>query len=235
MTSDRANDSASRIRVVVDDRESESGTVAALQSFRQVDVEVKRLALGDYEVDGVLLFERKTMMDLTVSIMDGRLFRQATRLAASPIRPVVVLEGTAGDIADSGMRREAIQGALVSLTVVFGLPLLRSRDPQETAQLMVYSAQQVRAVARAAIPRKAFRPKGKLKAQLHVLQGLPGIGPTRAKHLLETFGSVEAAFAAAAKQLASVTGVGRQTAERIRWLVREGSAHYSTRRDDSGV
>ncbi len=47
----------------------------------------------------------------------------------------------------SGMRCEALQGALITLTVHFGNPLLRSRDPQETVRLMVYVARQGRAIA----------------------------------------------------------------------------------------
>ena len=38
------------------------------------------------------------------------------------------------------MRREALQGAIVSLTLVFGLPVLRSFGPEETARLMVDAA-----------------------------------------------------------------------------------------------
>jgi len=36
-------------------------------------------------------------------------------------------EGTAADLAGSGMRREAIQGALIGLTLYLGIPLLRSQ------------------------------------------------------------------------------------------------------------
>ena len=35
------------------------------------------------------------------------------------------------------MRREAIQGALITITIVLGIPLLRSKDARETARLIV--------------------------------------------------------------------------------------------------
>jgi len=52
----------STIHVIVDDRESSCGTVEALKTFDEVQVSIQRLRLGDYEVNGKLLFERKTLL-----------------------------------------------------------------------------------------------------------------------------------------------------------------------------
>jgi len=216
----------SRIRVVVDDREANCGTVDVLKETEGVDVTIRHLPLGDYEVDGRLLFERKTLLDLAVSIKDGRLFRQACRLVSNPLRSAIILEGTAGELADSGMRREAIQGALITLSLIMGIPLLRSREPRESARLMLYAARQVQSMARGALPRKVKRPLGKRRTQLQLLQGLPGVGPERARCLLETFGSVEAVFMASAEELVKVFGIGESTAKNIRWAVSEGKRYY---------
>ncbi len=225
-------------RVVVDDREAGSGTVEALKAMDGVDLTVERLPLGDYAWDGRLLFERKTLRDLAASLKDGRLLRQACRLASAPMRGVLILEGTTRDLAGSGMRREAIQGALVSITVLLGIPLLRARDAGESARLMRYAARQLRALGdasrREALPRPlpARRPKGKRKTQLHILQGLPGIGPKRARRLLERFGSIEAALTASIEELASTSGIGPATAEAIRWAVGEQPPGYTLPDDD---
>ena len=168
------------ISIVADDRESLGGVIDALSAMEGVEVVTNRLPLGDYLVDGKLLFERKTLGDLVESIKDGRLFRQGLRLAASKLRGIVILEGTAADLATCRMNREAIQGALISLSVIMGIPLLRSRSAEESARLMIYAARQVSATASGAIARKGVRPKGKRRSQLEVLQGLPGIGPARA-------------------------------------------------------
>lgn len=222
----------SRIRVVVDNREANCGTVEVLKETDGVDVTLRHLPLGDYEVDGRLLFERKTLLDLAVSIKDGRLFRQACRLVSNPLRSAIILEGTAGELASSGMRREAIQGALITLSLVLGIPLLRSKEPQETARLMLYAARQVQSIARGALPRKAKRPRGKRRTQLQLLQGLPGVGPERARCLLETFGSVEAVFTASADELVRVFGIGESTAKSIRWAVSDGKQYYLSGGDD---
>ena len=65
-----------RHTLAADDREPES-VVSALRSLRRVQVSLRRLKLGDYVVDGRLLIERKTLPDFALSIVQGRLFRQA--------------------------------------------------------------------------------------------------------------------------------------------------------------
>jgi DNA excision repair protein ERCC-4 len=142
------------------------------------------------------------------------------------MRPVIILEGTGRDIAESGMSREAIQGALITVTVVFGIPLLRSHDPEESALLMIFAARQAAMLAGGALPRFGHRPKSKRVLQLHILQGLPSIGPTRAARLIDRFATVEAAIAAAPEALAQVEGLGSTLAHKIRWAVSEPRGRY---------
>ena len=117
------------------------------------------------------------------------------------------------------MRREAIQGALITLSLVFGIPLLRSRGPNETAKLIIYSANQIFRRSTSAIHRQVFRPKGKENQQLFVLQGLPNVGSELAKRLLEKFESLEEVFKASEQELQQVSGLGAETAKKIRELL----------------
>jgi len=215
-------------RIVVDDRETRCGIVEILEGTESVSVTVNRLTCGDYEIDGKLLFERKTLADLIISVKDGRLFRQGCKLAQEEKRGIIILEGTSNDLVSSGMRREAIQGALITLTVFLGIPLLRSRNLQETVRLMLYTARQNQSIASGALHRHGVRPRGKRKTQLHILQGLPGIGPERALTLLEQFGSVEAVLTASFEELATIKGIGKHTADSIQWAVHEADAEYDS-------
>jgi len=82
--------------VVCDDREQASGVIAHLLVRPDVDVAVRRLEVGDYLIDGRVWVERKTLADFAVSVVDGRLFGQATRLLrAAPGRALLILEATA--------------------------------------------------------------------------------------------------------------------------------------------
>jgi len=51
-----------------------------------------KLEVGDY-VAGRFVFKRKSVQDFINSIIDGRLFDQATRLRETKLRPVIVVEG----------------------------------------------------------------------------------------------------------------------------------------------
>ena len=118
------------------------------------------------------------------------------------------------------MRREALLGAIVSLSLIYDLPVLRSSDPEETARLLVYAANQLRRDGSGALPRHGRRPKGKRKTQLRILQGLPRVGPKKALELLDRFGSVESVMIADADELTTVPGIGEKAAQAIRWALK---------------
>jgi ERCC4-type nuclease len=194
-------------------------------------VSVEQLRCGDFLINDQWLFERKTIRDLCVSLADGRLFKQALKLIQSAYHPVVILEGRSKDIREFGIRREAVQGALITLSIFFGLPVLRSLDPEETVRLMRYTVDQGSRFAEGGVQRAGYRPKGKKARQLYVLQSLPNIGKKRAEALLEYFGGIEAVMSAGEDELAEVCGVGAPIAGKIRNLVKESGGSYRTKND----
>ncbi len=214
--------------IVADDRERESGVIAALQALPDVTVRIERLPVGDYRIDDRALIERKTVADFAQSLMDGRLFRQAQRLMCQPLPAVLLLEGRASDLKDTGVRREALQGALVTLTLLFRMPILRSVDAAESATLIQYASQQLDRETQGLPYSRGHRPKGRRRQQLRLLQGLPGIGPDRAVRLLNHFVSVEKVIGATAEELEGVEGIGPKTAQAIRQLLSEKPSAYGT-------
>lgn len=253
--------------IVIDHRERRAGLAAELlgedSGFR---VRWDRLVLGDYLIDGRLLIERKSLLDLCKSIKHGRLFSQAQRMAellrcnrrrvfragrtnrvahdaclgAEPDRtalPVsaalksvqacaLLVEGTSRDMSESRMPLPSIRAALATVSMLIGVPVLRSGSASESAQLLSSLAGQLSSVSNAALPRMGVRPTGKRGLQLHLLQGLPGVGPRRAARLLERFGSVRDVLNAGDRDLAGVKGIGPDTAGRIGWAVGEDHARY---------
>ena len=215
-----------RITVIADDRERKNEVIKFLADMKNVSVFVKRLSVGDYIVDNQLVFERKTLKDFARSIVDGRLFSQAIRLANSKYKSVLILEGTGKELTEIGVSREAMQGALITISLILAIPVLRSKDPAESAHLIVYASRQIKSTGRGVFQRRSYRPKGKRKKQLFILQGLPGIGSERAIRLLDTFGSVEAVITATSEELQSVEGIGDNIAARIKWAVKEEIQSY---------
>jgi len=214
------------VDIVYDDRERASEVIAFLGAIPGVSVRIERLAAGDYLADRRILFERKTLLDLARSIVDGRLFKQMVRLAESKHKAVLILEGTGKDAEGLGVRREALQGALITISLILSIPVLRSITPEETARLIVYAARQVASLGKEGYQRAGYRPKSQKGRQLYILQGLPGVGHERALRLLEKFGSVEGVMRAGLDELQAVEGIGAKTADRIRWAVSEKIEPY---------
>ncbi len=214
------------LEILIDYREYKSGIYETLSKNKEVKTTYTDLELGDYLVNDQFLFERKTIKDFASSIKDGRLFRQACRLINGSFKPILLLEGTANDLRNSEMGREAIQGALINITLILGIPMLRAKSPQESAQLMIYTARQIQRIAHISAFSSGKRPKGKRANQLRLLQALPGIGPKRAFALLNKFGSLDALFKATIEELDEVSGIGGQTAANIHWILHEPQAAY---------
>ena len=215
------------IRIWVDDREARgSGIASKLADMEGVSLIVKRLQTGDFLIEGKAVLERKRVQDFLESLRQGRLFSQATRLAASPYRPFLILEGQSQEWRRAGVTREGIQGALVALAVGFGIPVLRSQNEDETARLILFTAQQLHSSPRPAIRRPARRIQGKRARQIYVLTGIQRVGPARAKRLLDRFETIEGVMSASMESLAEVDGIGKQTAQRIHWAVHECVTPY---------
>jgi ERCC4-type nuclease len=214
------------VEIIADDREPETDVVDCLPNLDRVSVRIERLRTGDYLANRQILFERKTLPDFARPIVDGRLFKQMMRLTNSRYTAVLILEGTTRNADLVGVRREAIQGALITVSLILNIPILRSVAPDETAHLIVYAARQVQSLGKAGCPRPGYRPKTRNSRRIYILQGLPGVGHEKAARLLDKFGSVEAVMSASREELQTVAGIGHKTAERIRWAIGEQSDPY---------
>ncbi len=214
------------VEIVADDREIPSGIPDRLRALPSISLRVRRLKVGDYVVENEVVVERKTTDDLCASIVDGRLFRQASSLNRSQWRPVFVIEGDISESFPERMNREAMLGALSSITIVFAIPVLFTQDCGETAQILIYSSHQLARRGTHSYRRYGRRPRTGKGRKLSLLQMLPGIGPDRAARLLDQFGSIERCFTANVSDLTGVHGIGKKTAEGIRRIVEEKSSGY---------
>ena len=73
--------SNARHSIQVDHPERESLLLELLRQSEDFDVRLARLRVGDYLINDQVLIERKTIVDFAASLVDGRLFPQAARLA----------------------------------------------------------------------------------------------------------------------------------------------------------
>ena len=202
------------MKVIVDYREKASGIIDLLRC-EDTQIEIKKVPYGDYVINDEITMERKTARDFLISLIDGRLFNQMSNLKKHCIRPVLLIERnpfkTGLDFDET-----AIRGALISIQAIWYVPIIYSRSKEETKDIILMIGRQEEACMDVVPLRGGYRPKRLKSRQLFILQGLPKVGHTVAKRLLEHFGSVSNAMNATMEDLTQVEGIGRITAEKIR-------------------
>ncbi|NPA86312.1 MAG: DEAD/DEAH box helicase family protein [bacterium] len=187
-------------KIIIDDREARSPVAERLKELG-IQVEIRRLEVGDY-VLGDIVVERKRAEDFARSLLDGRLFEQTRQLVEGAVKPVIIVEG---DVLAAGLRPEPLYGALLSLLLDFGIPVLFTSSPAETALLLALLARRLQKEKREEriVARK---PKSLPSIQERVLAQFPGIGIKKARALLSRFGCLKNVFLADYPALAEILG-----------------------------
>ncbi len=131
-------------RIVIDHRELNTSIAATLR-LQGVDVDVKTLAIGDFQIGDRVVVERKRVRDFVDSLLDGRLLEQAHRLIGAAPRPLLLIEG-GGLFTQRAVHNNALMGALATLTIDLGLPVVTTRDGEETARFLIIAARREQAL-----------------------------------------------------------------------------------------
>ncbi|RJR43125.1 MAG: hypothetical protein C4576_14790, partial [Desulfobacteraceae bacterium] len=198
------------MKISMDHREKPSGTLELLRK-EKILIEVRHLPFGDYIVNESIIVERKTAKDFLISIIDGRLFSQLSCLKKNCACPVVIIEGNPYK-SDVAMDSAAIKGALISVETIWYIPIVFTRSKEDTVQTLMMIGRQDETHKDVIPLRGGYRPKKVKSRQLYILQGLPKVGPTLAKRLLDHFGCVSHAMSAPVEELMKVEGVGAASA-----------------------
>ncbi len=212
--------------LTIDHREQRSGIVTLAEKILEIEVVVKTLDFGDYCINNRIVFERKTLPDFLGSIKSGHFFRQSYRLINRNTPYILILEGVRDDIQVSQMRREAVQGALVHISVFLGIPILRSHSIEETLQLMIMAGRQLERYDenfehRIYNHNVKAKKSNKKKQKLQILQNLPGVGRKRAEAILNGYGSLNKFFLTNIDKLTEIEGIGNRTASAIIKLIHD--------------
>ncbi|MEA1870267.1 MAG: DEAD/DEAH box helicase [Euryarchaeota archaeon] len=204
----------------IDHREIRSG-VSQIIEAAGVEVVMRTLEIGDYLLSDRVCVERKTTSDFISSLISGRreLFGQISDLARTFDKPVLIIEG--GDL--YGQRQihpNAVRGALTAIAIDFGVPILMSKDAEDTALMLAAIARREQQEHGREVVMHGKRSAMMLpQQQEYVVSAISNIGPVVAKNLLKHFGTVAAVMGASREELMAVELVGPKTADRIREVV----------------
>jgi len=206
----RTTSSFKDVVVHVDSREMRSEVVKRL--YEKAVVKVENLN-ADYVVSDRVAIERKTVDDFVESIVDKRLFDQLIELKRNYEKPILMVEG------DGIYRRlnpSAIRGALATIIVDLGIPIIFTRNSEETAEFILSLARREQLARDREVSPHYGKTKMTLKEQIeYVVSSISDVGPVIARNLLEHFQTIENIAKADVEDLMKVPKVGRKIAEKI--------------------
>ena len=203
-------------RVVADERERASGVPEELSKLN-VRVYFSRLPVADYVLSPELAVERKSVKDLVSSVYDSRLFYQAAKLSAAYSKPFLLVEGDSKEVESLARNLKSFYGAIANVTLAYGLRVLYTASPRETATAIAELLSHARAKPLARMPSE-LPPKAKTipQQQLYLVSAMPGIGRKLAEKLLSKYGTPRRVMSLTAGELAMTQGIGWKKAERIK-------------------
>jgi DNA excision repair protein ERCC-4 len=203
-------------RVVADERERASGVPEELSKLN-VRVYFSRLPVADYVLNPELAVERKSVRDLVSSVYDSRLFYQAAKLSAAYAKPFLLVEGDSTEVEGLAKNLKSFYGAIANVSLAYGLRVLYTANPKETAVAIAELLNQARAKPLARMPSE-LPPKAKSvpQQQLYLVSSMPGIGRRLAEKLLSKYGTPRRVMSLTAGELALTQGIGWKRAEKIK-------------------
>lgn len=206
-----------KIRILADVREKYSGVVKALYD-EGVLIELKALPIGDFLCSSRVAVELKRSADFVNSIVDGRLLQQLKEMKENFERPVMIIEGNEEHDIYSirNVHPNAIRGMLAAIAVSYRIPILHSKNPVDTAGLLVAIAKREKEANAPEPPLHPKKPATLAQQQEYIIASLPGIELKLARALLQKFGSVREIINATEEQLQKVELIGPKKADEIK-------------------
>jgi len=207
-----------QIRLIVDSRELPT---AVARELARLDVVIsgESLEIADYVASEDVAIERKESNDFIQSLIDGRLFVQLSALRSAYRRPVLIIEGEQ-IIGLRGVNPASIYGALASIAIRIQVPIIWTRNAEETANVLYRIAHLEQVASRKPLRTRSGETKTSDAETLeYILSGFPGVDTVISRALLTEFGTLGRIFSEDAKGLQKVRGVGPKIAARIRHLL----------------
>ncbi|MDD3083641.1 MAG: DEAD/DEAH box helicase [Candidatus ainarchaeum sp.] len=211
------SEKTNEIIIFVDTREQASNVVKKLFE-KECKIIMKPLPIGDYVLSNEVCVERKTIEDFLNSMIDGRLFNQLIDLRENYPKPLIILEGNINELFNlRNIHKNSIIGALTSIALDYQVPIINTKDVQETTDYLYNIAKREQIIkekeVRIRIGRKGLTLKEK---QQYIVEGLPLVGPVLAKNILKKFGSIKKIVNANEKELQEVENLGKKKAKEIK-------------------
>ncbi|HLC81527.1 MAG TPA: DEAD/DEAH box helicase [Candidatus Nanoarchaeia archaeon] len=205
--------------VLADHREKDNKVVKELINLG-LSVRTKQLNSADYILSGTVGVELKKVPDFVNSIIDGRLLDQVKELRQNFQKAILVIEGEEDLYAVRNVHANAIRGMLSSIVLDFKIPVLYTKDSQDTAALLAVMAHREQDGTRD-FSYHEKKPISLVEQLEFIVSSFPTIGVVNARNLLRKFNSIKSLVNAGKQELTEVEGIGEKTAEKLIKLFEE--------------
>ncbi len=193
-----------KIKIIIDYREKNS-LVASYLIKENFDVEFRELKIGDYIVKDTII-ERKTIPDFISSMINGRLLRQLEELKQFENK-LLIIEGISKQeiYSDDNQKvnSNAIRGFLLSIALKHKIPLIFTKDSEDTAKFMDVLSRKKSKELKLNAGKKTLDKKEQLQ---FIIESFPGVGPKKSKELLEKFSTIQNIINAPIEELEKILG-----------------------------
>jgi len=201
------------VTILADHREKDNKVVKELMELN-VSVKTAQLESADYILSGNLAVELKKVPDFVDSLLDGRLLEQMKKLKQHFAKAVLIIEGEEDIYAQRKVHPHSIRGMIACIVLDFGIPILYTKNPKETASMLAIMAKREQEKG-ADVSLHERKPHTVEELQEYFVSSLPNVGYKTAKVLLLKFGSVTRLVNATKEELMTVEGIGEKMATRL--------------------
>lgn len=216
------------VRIRIDHREP-AALFSELEGLDNVEVIRDELPVGDIEINGHIIIERKactgtggrTDFETSVIESDKRLFFQSEKLRLQEdCIPIVLLEGQP-HVESTSMLVQQIDGMISFLITLQRINVITTFSLHHTAYMVLKLATHDMSGLGYELSLRGKKPSLFSEQLAFMLEGLPNVSGSLARRLGDHFGSLAALTQATPAQLAEVRGMGPKRIHAI-WPVLHG-------------
>jgi len=200
--------------IIYCDYREKGNAVLKLLSEKNINIKLETLDIGDFLLSDRLIIEFKTAEDFVNSIIDKRIFEQAKKLRNYE-RPIIIIQNYSEIFSIRNIHQNAILGTISSLLINYNIPIIGTNSPLETSELLIQLAKREQQETSNNFTLHSSKPLNLKQQQEFIIAGLPGIGNTLNKPLLEKFGSIKNVVNASSEDLLQVDLIGKIKANRL--------------------
>jgi ERCC4-type nuclease len=201
--------------IIIDYREKNSLVASHLIKLG-FPIEFKELKIGDYIVKDTII-ERKTVQDFLSSMLNHRLLNQIEELKQYDNK-LLIIEGISEqelykeENINKGINPNAIRGFLLSILLKHKIPIIFSKNSEDTAKFINVLSKKKETEINLNAKKKTLDKKEQLQ---FIIESFPGVGPKKAKKLLERFGSVQNIILSSTDDLKDILGIQADSIKEI--------------------